>query len=79
MKKFYVKWAYTDDYGRAYEKDARFDWFETKEEADEFVTIKKRDNGSYFKVWKVAEGDFANYLRINELLVELEHLKKEFE
>lgn len=79
MKKFYVKWGLTDSYGRVYEEYANFDWFETPEQADEFIVKMKRGNGSYFKLWKVAEGNFANYLRINELLVEIEHLKKEFE
>lgn len=79
MKKFYVKWGLTDYYGGACEEHAIFDWFETQEQADEFIAKKKRGNGSYFKLWKVAEGNFDNYLRINELLVEIEHLKKEFE
>ena len=29
-KKIYVKWGFTDDYGRAYKEDASFDWFETQ-------------------------------------------------
>ena len=79
MKKFYVKWGLTDSYGRVYQEYANFDWFETRVQADEFIAKMKRGNGSYFKVWKVAEGDLDRYLRINKLLLEVERLKKEFE
>ena len=79
MKKIYVKCGFTDDYGRAYKEDAHFDCFETQEQADEFIAKKRRGNGGYFKLWKVAEGDFAKYLRIHKLMVEVENLKKEFE
>lgn len=79
MKKIYVKWGFTDDYGRAHKEDARFEWFETQEQADKFIEKKKEDNGGYFKLWKVAEGDFNQYLRMRELMVEVEIIKKEFE
>jgi hypothetical protein len=79
MKKIYVKWGFTDDYGRAYPEDARFDWFETQKQADEFIEQKKKGNGGYFKLWKVAEGDFDKYLRMYKLMAEVENLKKEFE
>lgn len=79
MKKVYVKWGFTDDYGRAYQEDANFDWFETKEQADEFIEQKRRGNGGYFKLWKVAEGDFNQYLRMYELMAEVTKIKKEFE
>ena len=79
MKKFYVKWGFTDDYGRVFIEEAHFDWFETKEQANAFIEKMQKGNGGYFKLWKIAEGDFAKYLRIDELLAEVEHLKKEFE
>lgn len=79
MKKIYVKWGFTDDYGRAYPEDAHFDWFETQEQADEFIEKKREGNGGYFKLWKVAEGDFDKYLRMHKLMAEVENLKKEFE
>lgn len=78
-KKIYVKWGFTDDYGRAYEGDANFDWFETQAQADEFIAQKRKGNGGYFKLWKVAEGDFVKYLLMHELMVEVAKLKKEFE
>ena len=52
---------------------------ETQEQADEFVAKMRKGNGGYFKLWKIAEGDFAKYLRMHELMVEVENLKKEFE
>ncbi|MGN0728575.1 hypothetical protein [Treponema sp.] len=78
MKKFYVKWGFTDDYGRAYEKHARYDWFETQDQAEEFITQKRKGNGGYFKLWKTAEGDYTKFLRIIELEKELAELKKIF-
>ena len=79
MKKIYVKWGFTDDYGRAYQEDARFEWFETPEQADEFIAKKRKGNGGYFKLWKVAEGDYNQYLRMQALMFEVERIKKEFE
>lgn len=79
MKKVYVKWAFTDDYGRVFEENTHFDWFETQEQADEFIAKMHKGNGGYFKLWKTAEGDFAKYLRMHELMAEVENLKKEFE
>lgn len=78
-KKIYVKWGFTDDYGRAYPQDARFDWFETQEQANEFITKKRQGNGGYFKLWKVAEGDFDKYQLMCKLMAEAENLKREFE
>lgn len=78
MKKVYVKWGFTDDYGRAYKEDANYNWFETKEEAEEFVAKMREGNGGYFELWKLAVGDFGKFLRIGELEKELAELKKEF-
>lgn len=78
MMKVYVKWDFTDDYGWADPNNAIFNWFETKEEAEEFVTDKRKGNGGYFKLWKVAEGDYAAYLRIAELRKEIAELEKLF-
>ena len=79
MKKIYVKWDFTDDYGRAHPEDARFDWFETQKQADEFIAKMKRGNGGYFKLWKVAEGDFALYVLMHKLMGVIAKIKKEFE
>ena len=78
MKKVYVKWGFTDDYGRAYKEDANYNWFETKEEAEEFVSKMREGNGGYFELWNLAEGDYEEFLRITELEKELARLKKLF-
>lgn len=78
MKKVYVKWGFTDDYGIAYEEDADYNWFETKEEAEEFVAKMREGNGGYFELWNLAEGDYEEFLRIKELEKELARLKKLF-
>jgi hypothetical protein len=74
----FVKWGFTDDYGSAKESNAFFDWFETMEMAEEFIAKKKDRNGGYFKLWKVAEGDHEEFLRMVELKKELEELTKKF-
>jgi hypothetical protein len=48
------------------------------EQADEFIAKKKQGNGGYFKLWKVAEGDYNEFLRIAELRKELYELEKKF-
>ena len=76
MMKVYVKWGFTDDYGCAYLDDANLSWFETMEEAEKFISDKRKSNGGYFKLWKVAEGDYTTYLRITELRKEAAELEK---
>ena len=76
MKKIYVKWAYTDDYG--YPKGARFEWFDTMEEAEAFKAKMKKGNGGYFYVYKTAEGNYTEFERMLELAKELEALREKF-
>ena len=78
MKRIFVKWGFTDDYGRAKEEEASFDWFETKEQADDFIARQRAFCGAYFQLWKVAENDFTKYQHMLELLTEIEQLKQEF-
>jgi hypothetical protein len=78
MLKVYVKWGFTDDYGRVWDEDCTTNWFETMEEAEDFIADKRVGNGGYFKVLKVAEGDYTAYLRIAELRKELAELEKLF-
>ena len=79
MMKVYVKWDYTDDYGTPFNgMDGITNWFETMEEAEAFIADMRKSNGGYFKLWKVAEGDYAAYLRIAELRKELAELEKLF-
>ena len=76
MKKFFVKWTFTDDYGRLMSE--RFEWFETMEEAKAFAAEKKKKNGSYFYVYKIAEGNYEEFERMDILAKELVELKKKF-
>lgn len=78
MKNVFVKWGFTDDYGFAKEANARVEWFATMEQAEEFIDQKKKGNGGYFKLWKVAEGDYNKYLRMVEIEEELAELKQMF-
>ena len=78
MKRIFVKWGFTDDYGKAKEENASFDWFETKDQADDFIARKRAFCGAYFQLWKVAEGDYAKYKHMLKLLDEIEQLKQEF-
>jgi hypothetical protein len=76
MKKFYVKWAFVDEYG--WPREDRFNWFETKEEAVAFFADQKARNGGYVKAEKIAEGDYARFQRMEALRAELEELEEEF-
>ena len=78
MKRIFVKWGFTDDYGKANEENASFDWFETKEQANDFIARKRAFCGAYFQLWKVAEGDYTKYKHMLKLLDEIEQLKQEF-
>ena len=78
MKRIFVKWGFTDDYGKANEENVSFDWFETKEQANDFIARKRAFCGAYFQLWKVAEGDYTKYKHMLKLLDEIEQLKQEF-
>ena len=78
MKKVYVVWDFTDEYGRSYSEDARVEWFETMEQAEAFIEKKKRGNGSYFKLWKVAEGNYNEFLYMEKLAKEYYEIKERF-
>ena len=76
MKKVFVKWAFTDDYG--YPKGERYAWFDTMEEAEAFKIEQRKGNGGYFYVYKTAEGNFEEYARMLKLEEELATLKEKF-
>lgn len=78
MKKVFVKWGYTDDYGWAEEADAKVEWFEAEEEAQAFVDKMIAGNGGYFKLWKIKAANYEDYERMLELSKELAKLKKMF-
>ena len=78
MQRIFVKWGFTDDYGKAKEENASVDWFETKEQANDFIARKRAFCGAYFQLWKVAEGDYTKYKHMLKLLDEIEQLKQEF-
>lgn len=78
MTKVFVKWGFTDDYGRAYEADARMEWFDTPEDAEAFVNKMRQGNGGYFKLWKMAKGDYHAYQRMIALYEGYLELKKNF-
>lgn len=76
MKKFFVKWTFTDDYGRPIGE--RYEWFETEAEAEAWKVDMKKKNGGYFYEYKTAEGDFAEFERMNTLIEEVKRLKAQF-
>ena len=78
MKKIFVKYTYTNDYGTPDEKRIVFEWFENEAEAETFKADKRARAGSYFYEYKTAEGDFAEFEKMNEMLKEIEILKAKF-
>lgn len=77
MKKVFVKWCWNDSYGRA-EDEIRFEWFENEEQANSYVEFKRKYNGGYFRLYKIAEGDYNEFQKIEELERQLNELKKKF-
>lgn len=78
MKKLFVKWTLTNDYGTPREADTRIDWFENETEAEAFKADKRERCGAYFYEYKTAEGDFAEFEKMNEMIKELEVLRAKF-
>lgn len=78
MKKIFVKWAFTNDYGMAYEEDAHLKMVDTMEDAEKFIADKKEKNGGYFHVFKIFEEEVEAYNRMKELEKELAELKARF-
>ena len=77
MKNVFVKWCWNDSYGYA-EKEVRYEWFENEEQANEWVANKRKGNGGYFRLYKVAEGNFNEFQMIAELEAQLQALKEKF-
>ena len=78
MMKILVKWTFTDDYGRP-SGAARFEWFDTMEEANEFIATKRKGNGGYFYLWKEPfEANYDNYLLMREYERKAAELWQEF-
>lgn len=75
--KVYVKYGWTDDYGRV-RNGYNLKWFETKKEAKDWVKAMKAGNGGYFEVAGIYEGNYENWERLTALEKEIEELRKEF-
>ena len=80
MPKVFVEWTFTDDYGN-YEQNGDYTWywFDTIEQAEAWVKYMKKQNGSYFHLFRVAEGNYDKYLHMQELYTKIEEIKVEIE
>lgn len=76
--KVMVKWGFTDDYGRARKEFATIEWFETLEEANNWMAKMREGNGGYFKVWEVKQADYKKYCEMVELMKKVAELEKLF-
>lgn len=76
MKKVFIKWGFTDDYG--FVKIHHIEIVDTMEDADKFIAEMKNHNGSYFHLDKIFEEDYDAYERMKALEKELKALKKRF-
>lgn len=73
----YVKWAYTDERGNVDTTD--YEWFDTQKEAEDWIGVMKKKNGSYFEILKYrTHADFAGFVRMRQLETELEQLHEQF-
>ena len=71
--KFYVKWKWIEC-----EREINYNWFETTEEIEAWRAEMFKGNGYYFKVLKIAEGNYNKYLEMIEMEKKLEELKTLF-
>jgi hypothetical protein len=77
MKNVFVKWCWNDSYGCA-EQKVRYEWFENEEQANEWIADKIKHNGGYFRLYKVAQGDYNEFQKIEILEQQLKELKEKF-
>lgn len=78
MTRTFVKYGWTDEYGFAREERAVIEWFDNEELANQWIAEMKKNNGGYFKIWKVGQGNYNHYLEMIELKKRLKELEKEF-
>ena len=78
MKKTFVKYGGTDEYCFARKENAIMEWFDNEDLANQWILEMKKNNGGYFKVWKVGQGNYNHYLEMVELKKRIEELEKEF-
>ena len=79
MQKYYVRWGFADDYGNLKAGYYRIDWFNTLSQAEDFIKMKQKGNGSYFQFKPPKLGDYEHFVQYNNLLCRVKELEKEFE
>lgn len=70
MKKGFVTYARKNYYG--YQTGTVIEWRDTVEEAQARADEVKRNNGGYVEILKVGEGDYAEYVRKQTLIAQLQ-------
>lgn len=73
-RRILVKWSYTDNYGRP--RGYSRTWFNTREEAENFVAEKKKKNGGYFYLYEIKEADYADYILMLSLEKQIKKLEE---
>jgi len=76
MMKYFVNFAWTDDYG--FEKETEIKWFDTEKEAFDWVQKMKKGNGGYFVYYRTERADYNEYMKMIELQTRLAKLKEKF-
>lgn len=78
MKKYFVEWEFTDDYGR-HGKTGDYEWFDTEAEMENWVEWNRQHNGGYFYMFRKGEGNYDKWERMVTLWEEMAKMKKEIE
>lgn len=78
MKKYFVEWTYTDDYGR-HGKTGSYKWFDTEAEMEEWIEDMYKGNGGYFHMFRKGEGNYDKWARMIALWEEIDKMEKEIE
>ena len=75
---YFVKWAFTDDYGRVNKMTENIQWFENEEKANEYKAYMEKGNGAYFVVLNEGEGNYNEYEEMVECFRRYKELKAKF-
>lgn len=76
MKK-YIKWTFVNEYGKQIET-IHYEWFQDEDTMKAWYEMMVRENGGYFKVLTIKDGNYEEYLHMLELEKELAVLKEKF-
>lgn len=76
--KYYIRWCFTDELGNMHDGYCNIDWFDTLEQAYNFIKRMQKNNGSYFQCKPPELGNYEHFVQYKNLLCRIKELEKEF-